>query len=59
MLLINYEINLVLSWSSNCIIVNSAVGTGAPLPIADKKLYVRVITLSNQYNAKLLQRIVK
>ena len=40
MLLINYEINLILSWSSNCIIVNSAVATGAPLPIADKKLYV-------------------
>ena len=59
MLLINNETNLMLKCSANCVIVTSAAATGAPLLITDAKLYVWVIRLSSQYNAKLFQSIVK
>ena len=53
--LINCEINLILTWSSPCVITNS---TGARrLKITDTKLYVPVVTLSTQDNAKLLQQL--
>ena len=46
--LINCEVNLVLTWSSTCVIPNSNV------EITDTKLYVPVVTLSTQENTKLL-----
>ena len=50
MLLINCEVNLILTWSSTCVIANSTgVGTSA---VTDKKFYVPVET---QVNAKLLE----
>ena len=52
--LINCEINLILTWSSTCVITNST-GAGR-FTITDTKLYVPVITLSTQDNAKLLQQ---
>ena len=53
--LINCEVNLILTWSSTCVITNSTgVGTFA---ITDKKLYVPVVTLSTQDNSKLLQQL--
>ena len=52
-LLINCEINLISTKSSTCAITNS---TGAKL-ITDAKLYVPVVTLSIQDNAKLLQQL--
>ena len=51
--LINGEINLILTWSEDCVI-SSAAGA-AKLIIADTKLYVPVVTLSTQDNGKLLQ----
>ena len=49
--LINCEVNLILTWSSTRAITNS---TGARrFAITDTKLYVPVITLSTQDNAKL------
>ena len=55
MLLINCEVNLILAWSSTCVISNS---TGARrFAITDTKLYVPVITLSTQDNSKLLQQL--
>ena len=55
MSLINCEINLILTWSSTCVINNS---TGAErFAITDTKLYVPVITLSTQDNSKLLQQL--
>ena len=52
MRLINCEVNLILTWSSICVITNS---TGArTFEITDTKLYVSVITLSTQDNSKLL-----
>ena len=53
--LINCEINLILTWSANCIIVSTKVANqNATLGIADTKLYVPVVTLSTQDNSKLL-----
>ena len=55
MLLINCEINLILTWSKDCVI-SSAVGK-TKFKIADTKLYVPVVTLSTQDNAKLLEQL--
>ena len=56
--LINCEVNLILSWSRNCVIVSSNdANQNATFPVTDTKLYVPVVTLSTQYNAKLLQQL--
>ena len=48
--LLNWEVSLMLTWSSACAITNS---TGAgKFKITDTKLYVPVVTLSTQDNAK-------
>ena len=53
--LINCEINLILTWSSTCVITSSnGAGTFA---ITDTKLYVPVVTLSTQENTKFLQQL--
>ena len=53
--LINCEVNLILTWSSTCVITDSnGAGTFA---ITDTKLYVPVVTLSAQENTKLLQQL--
>ena len=53
--LINCEVNLILIWSSTCVITNSnGAGTFA---ITDTKLYVPVVTLSTQENTKFLQQL--
>ena len=46
--LINCEINLTLTWSAN---------QNASFAITNTRLYVPVVTLSTQENAKLLQQI--
>ena len=50
--LINYEVNLELTWSKDCVITNST-GEGK-FQITETKLYVPVVTLSTQDNTKLL-----
>ena len=56
--LINYEINLILTWPANCVIVSTAVvNQGATFAITDTKLYVAVVTLLNQDNVKLLDQL--
>ena len=55
MSLINYEVNLILTWSSTCVITNST-GAGT-FEITDTKLYVPVVTLSTQENTKLLRQL--
>ena len=53
--LINCEVNLISTRSSTCVITNS---TGAEtFEITDTKLYVPVVTLSTEKNAKLLQQL--
>ena len=53
--IINREFNLILTWSSTCVITNSR-GIGR-FSITETKLYVPVVTLSTQDNAKLLQQL--
>ena len=53
--LINCEVSLFLTWSSTCVITNST-GKGQ-FAINDTKLYVPVVTLSTQDNAKLLNQL--
>ena len=53
--LVNCKINLMLTRSSTCAITNST-GEGIFATI-DAKLYVPVVTLSTQDNAKLLQKL--
>ena len=55
MSLINCEINLILTWSENCVI-SSAMGKTKPA-ITDTKLYVPFGTISTQDNFKLLQQL--
>ena len=53
--LINCEINLMFTWPSTCVIVSTNIGAqNATFAITDIKLYVPVVTLSTQENAKLL-----
>ena len=51
--LINCEVNLIVTWSSTCVITNST-GAGR-FETTDTKLYVPVVTLSTQDNSKLLE----
>ena len=56
--LINCEINLILTCSANCFLVyNDVANQCATFSITDTKLYVLVVTLSTQDNAKLLQQL--
>ena len=55
MLLINWEINLILTWS-----VDSAIFSGnvkGKFQIKATELYVPIVTLSAQDNANLLQQL--
>ena len=56
--LINCEVNLILTWSANCVIVSTDVANQiVTFAIIDTKLYVPVVTLSTQDNAKLLEQL--
>ena len=45
----NWEVNLVLTWSANCVIVYTDVANqGAAFTITEAKFYVTVVTLSTQ-----------
>ena len=49
--LINCKVELSLKWYENCIL--SSAGTAATFAITDTKLYVPVVTLKTEDNAKL------
>ena len=53
--LINCEVNLILTWSSTCVITDSN-GAGT-CKISDTKLFVPVVTLSIHKNATFLQQL--
>ena len=57
MLLINCEINLDLNWSKLAIVATTVANQGATFSITDTKVYVLVVTLSTQDNAKLLEQL--
>ena len=55
---INCEVNLILNWPANCVIAYTDVADqGATFTITEIKLYVPVVTLSSQNNAKLLTKL--
>ena len=56
--LFNFEVNLILTWSANCVIVSTNVANqNATFTITETKLYVPLVTLSTQDNAKLLTQL--
>ena len=56
--LINCEVDLILTWSSTCVIVSTGnANQAATFAITDTKLYVPVVTLSTQENTKFLQQL--
>ena len=55
--LINCEVNLILTWSSTCVLIANGVQNQAAIfTITDTKLYVLVVTLSAQENTKFFQQ---
>ena len=55
MSLINCEVNLILTWSKDCVITNST-GEGK-FAITETKLYAPVVTLSTKDDERLLQQL--
>ena len=57
--LINCEVNLILTWSSTCVLIATGVqNQAATFAITDTKLYVPVVTLSTQENTKFFQQLI-
>ena len=53
--LINCEVELILTWSANYVIIYTDVANQNPtFTIIETNIYVPVVTLSTQDNAKLL-----
>ena len=58
MSLINCEVNLILTWFANFVIVSTDIANqGATFTITETRLYVPAVTLSIQYNVKLLPQV--
>ena len=56
--LINCEVNLILTCSSGCVLISTAIqNQNATFAITDAELYVPVVTLSTQENTKFLQQL--
>ena len=56
--LINCEVNLILTWSANDVIIYANVANHNPtFEITETGLYVPVVNLSTQYHAKLLLQL--
>ena len=56
--LVNCEVNHILTWSANCVIIYTDVANEIPtFTITETNLYVPVVTLSTQDNAKLLPQL--
>ena len=58
---INCEMELILTWSKNCVLADMAAAnnppTGLEFQITDTKLYVRVVTLSTENDKKILEQL--
>ena len=57
MVLINCEINLLLTWYTNYIIPNATTTQATTFAITETKLYDLVVTLSTNDNEKLFATI--
>ena len=50
---INFEVELILTWSANCVIIYTDIANQNPtFTITARNLYVPVVTLSTQDNTK-------
>ena len=58
MLLINCEVELISTWSAGCVIIyTDNADQVSTFKITETNLYVPVVTLSTQDNAKLLPQL--
>ena len=58
MLLFNFEVSLILTWSANCFIpCNAAANQTRTFVITNTKINVPVVTLSIQDKVELLQQL--
>ena len=55
--LINCKVELSLNWIENCVLTTSANANKTTFKITDAKLYVPVVTLSTEDNAKLTKQL--
>ena len=56
--LINCEVKRILNWSRNCVIISTNIANQNPtFTITETTVYVPVVTLSTQDNAKLLSQL--
>ena len=56
--LINCEVELILDWSENCVVISTNIANQVPtFTITETNLDVPVVTLSTQDNAKLLPQL--
>ena len=56
--LINCEVELILTWSTNCVIIYTDVADqGSTFTITETNLFVPVVTLSTQDNSRLLPQL--
>ena len=65
--MINCEVELILTWSKNCVLTDMTVNadanpaivatSGATFKIKDPKLYVPVVTLSKENDTKPLEQL--
>ena len=56
--LINCEVELILNWSANCVIISTNVANQVPsFTIAETNLFVPLVILSTQDNAKLFPQL--
>ena len=56
--LINCEVNLILTWSSTCVLIaTNTPNQNATFAITDTKLYVLEVNLSTQENTKFFQQL--
>ena len=55
---ISYEVELILNWSRNCVIIYTNIANQVPeFTITETNLYIPVVTLSTQDNSKLLPQL--
>ena len=58
MSLINCEVELILTWSTDCVIIYTDVADQVPtFTITETNLYVPLVTLSTQDSEKLLPQL--
>ena len=54
--LINSEMNLILTWSANCVKFNAAANKATKFEMTDTKLFVSVATLSVDDNVNYFNK---